>query len=459
MQLGSPTAGNFTVGGNGVNLFDYIAVTSPYERLNLFTRASYDLNDKTKVWATLGYSDVGGDYLLLPEMGTFQVKADNPFLTPTARAQLTALGATFPLTIGRILTDVGPEQYLHLKTDRQNKEGSIGIDGSLGGGWTYSAYYDHGELRNKQVVYNQRITANFNNAIDPVAGPGGVPICRANAVTITAPGCAPINLLGNGNISAAAVAYAFGAGTDVSTTKLDAGGIVFRAQPFSSWAGPVDIAFGADARREAIETNYIDPISLAGGRSTRNASPLDGKFDVKEGFGEINVPLLDIPDMLHVEANGAARYSDYSTSGGIWSWKYGATARVAHDLLARGTYSRDIRSPSINELYTKGTAGFANVQDPFVGQTQALVKNFAGGNPNLVPEIGHTLTLGGSYSPHYAPGLSFSLDYYDIEISGAIASISLQDTLTGCFARDPRDPTCGGVIARTPTGAIDSVQR
>jgi len=459
LVLGTPTAGNFTVGGGGENLFDYVAVSSPYQRSNLFSRFSYDLNDETKLWVNAGYSRVSGDFLLLPEMGTFQVKADNPFLTSTAKGQLAALGATYPLTLGRLLTDVGPGRYLHLKTDRQNKEASLGIDGALGGGWTYSAYFDHGELRNKQVVYNQRITANFNNAIDAVAGPGGVPICRANAVTTTAPGCVPINLLGSGNISAAAVAYAFGAGSDTTTTKLDAGGIVLRGQPISGWAGPIDVALGLEARREAIETNYIDPISLAGGRSTRNAAPLNGSFDVKEAFGEINVPLLDLPDLLHVEANGAARYSDYSTSGGIWSWKYGATARVAHDLLLRGTYSRDIRSPSISELYTKGTAGFSNVQDPFQGVTQALVKSFAGGNANLVPEIGYTMTVGSSWSPHQIPGLSFSVDYYDINIQQAIATLSLQDTLTGCFASNPRDPTCHGVVARTPGGAIDSVQR
>ena len=53
-----------------------------------------------------------------------------------------------------------------------------------------------------------------------------------------------------------------------------------------------------------------------------------------------------------VDLNGAARYSDYSTSGGIWSWKAGGTVRLFDDLLLRATRSRDIRSPSIGELFS-----------------------------------------------------------------------------------------------------------
>jgi iron complex outermembrane receptor protein len=457
--LGSQTAGNFTVGGNGQTLYDYLAVSSPYQRANLFTRASLDLNADTKVWMDVAYSDVWGSFPFFPATPIFSVKADNPFLTPAARAQLTALGATFPLTVGRILTDVGSEGYLGYKSDRQDIDVSIGIDGGLGHGWTYSAYYGHGELRDDEHLFNQQITANFANAIDAVTGPAGTPVCRVNAVTVTVPSCVPINLLGSGNVSAAAAAYSFGAAQAVTTQKLDTAGVVFRGQPFATWAGPVDLAVGAEYRKQSQANDYVDPTSLAGGFTSLNFAPVAGSFDVKEGFGEVNVPLLDLPDMLHIEANGAARYSDYSNSGGIWSWKYGATARVEQDLLLRGTYSRDIRSPGISELFsTKGT-NIGNAQDPFVGQTQANVVSFTGGNANLVPEIGHTLTVGGSYSPHYVPGLSVSIDYYDIDIKNAISTLSLQDTLNGCFERNPKDPTCGGIIARAADGTIASVAR
>jgi iron complex outermembrane receptor protein len=459
LQLGSQTAGNFTVGGNGQTLYDYVAVTSPYQRANLFSRASLDINADTKVWLNVGYTDVSSNFPFFPATPVFTVKADNPFLTSTARAQLAALGATLPLTVGRILTDVGSEGYMGYKSDRQTVDVSLGVDGGLGRGWTYSAYYGHGELRDDEHVFNQQITANFANAIDAVTGPAGAPVCRVNAAAVTVPACVPINLLGSGNISAAAANYAFGSAQQITTSKLDTAGVVVRGHPVSTWAGPVDIAAGAEYRKESQANDFVDPTSLAGGFTSLNFAPVGGSFDVKEGFGEVNAPLLDLPDLVHIEANGAARYSDYSNSGGIWSWKYGATARVVSDVLLRGTYSRDIRSPGINELFsTKGT-NIANAQDPFVGQTQANVVSFTGGYSKLVPEIGNTMTIGGSYSPHYVKGLSFSVDYYDIDIKDAISTLSLQDTLNGCFERDPKDPTCGGVITRTSTGTIASVTR
>jgi outer membrane receptor protein involved in Fe transport len=459
LVLGSPTAGNFTVGGNGQTIYDYIAVTSPYQRANLFSRGSLDINADTKAWLNLSYTDVWSNFPFFPATPIFAVKADNPFLTAGARAQLTALGATLPLTVGRILDDAGSQGYLNYKSDRQTYDVSTGIDGGLGHGWTYSAYFGHGESRTDEHLANQQITANFAKAIDAVAAPDGTPICRANAVTVTAPGCVPINLLGNGNISSAAVAYSFGSAQQITVSKLDTAGVVFRGQPFSTWAGPVDLAGGAEYRKQTQGVNFVDPTSLASGFTSLNFAPVAGAFTVKEGFGEVNVPVLDLPEVLHVEVNGAARYSDYSNSGGIWSWKYGATARVQQDLLVRSTYSRDIRSPGVSELFsTKGT-NIANAQDPFTGQTQANTVSFTGGNASLVPEVSHTFTVGGSYSPHYIPGLSASIDYYDIDIADAISTLSLQDTLNSCYAKNPNDPTCGGVISRTPTGTINFVTR
>ena len=464
LQLGSLTAGNFTVGGNGQTIYDYVAVSSPYQRANLFSRATFDLDDHTKLWANVNFSELWNDFPFFPATPIVSIKADNAFLTPTAKAQLAALGATYPFTLGRILADVGPEKYLGYKSDRQNVDVQVGIDGSVGlGGFTYSAYYGHGESRSDSHVYNQQITANFNNALDAVVGPSGTPVCRVNAVTVTVPSCVPINLLGSGNISAAAIAYAFGAAQQISINKLDTAGVVFRGTPFSSWAGPVDTAFGAEFRRESQAVPYVDPISLASGFASYNEPPpVNGSIDVSEGFGEVNLPVLDVPDVLHVELNGAcsATATTADERRCIWSWKYGAT-----EVASCMTYCcapptpRDIRSPGVNDLFSSRGTNISTAVDPFTGKTQANVVNFSGGNPNLVPEIGNTLTLGGSYSPHQIPGLSFSLDYYDIEISNALATLTLQDTLNTCFKTNPGDPTCGGIISRNTDGSIATANR
>ncbi|KTE13767.1 TonB-dependent receptor plug domain-containing protein [Sphingopyxis sp. H115] len=459
--LGSETSGQFTVGGNGQNIYDYVAVSSPYRRANIFARASYEISDAANIWIEGSYSSMKSSFGFFPETPIVLIRPDNGFLTPGAIGQLADAGVTNPFVLGRILDDVGPDKYLHYSSNRRQIEGAIGIEGSFGEGWKYNAYYDHGEIRNNQSLNNQRISARFDEAVDAVRVGNSV-VCRINAdadPTNDDPGCAPINLFGNGNISAEAVSYAFGGAQTIDTTKLDAVGAALSGQPFSTWAGPVDIAFGGEARWEEIANNYVDPMSMAGELSTLNFAPVNGGFNVKEVFGEINVPLLDIEGVARLEVNGAARYSDYSTSGGIWAWKTGGTLRLMDDLLLRAVYSRDIRSPSIAEYFTTRETNIASAQDPFVGAPQANVVSFTGGNPNLTPEISHTLTLGGSYSPHYIPGLRLSVDYYKIDIDNVITTLSLQDTINQCYQADPADPTCGGVIVRDGDGSIASVSR
>lgn len=463
--FGSVTQGVTTVGGGGQNIYDYVAVSTPYERINGFARASYDVTDSLKVWANFSYHRMTGRYGFFPETPTAVIMPDNAFLTQANRNRLAAAGVTGPFILGRVLDDVGPDRMMTFKYNRRNLEGAIGIEGSFGGGWKYNAYYDHGEVRIDQGLSNQRIKTRFNNGVDAVLV-GNTPTCRINADASTAnddPNCVPINLFGNGSISDKAAAWAFGGSRFIVTTTLDAAGASLSGQPFSTWAGPVDIAIGTDVRWEKQTTNYVDPLSLANALGTLNSSATNGSFSVKEAFAEVNVPLIDVTDAVKLEVNGAARYSDYSTSGGIWSWKTGGTLRIANDLLLRAVYSRDIRSPSITEYFLSRSTNIGNVIDPFpngsgaVNTPQANVVVYGGGNRNLTPEISHTLTLGGSYSPGFFPGFRLSVDYYQIDIDNVITTVTAQDLLRQCYAANPSDRTCNGIITRLPNGGIESM--
>jgi iron complex outermembrane recepter protein len=459
--LGSVTKGLTTVGGGGQNTFDYTAVSAPYERINTFARASYDVTDSLKLWAQFGFHRMTGNYGLYPETATAVIMPDNAFLTQANRDRLATAGITGPFVLGRFLDDVGPDKMMKLKYNRRNLEGAIGLEGTFGDGWKYNAYYDHGEVRISQRLNNQRIKANFANGVDSVLV-GNTPTCRINADANpdnNDPDCMPINLLGNGNISNEAANWAFGGSHLIATIKLDTAGASLSGQPFATWAGPVDIAVGTDVRWEEQVTNYVDPLSLANALGTLNSSRTNGGFNVKEAFAEVNVPLLDAEGVARFEINGAARYSDYSTSGGIWSWKTGGTLRLVNDLLLRAVYSRDIRSPSIGEYFTGRSVGQGTVQDPFRdNDVQAGVTVYTGGNRDLTPEISHTLTLGGSYSPHYVPGFRLSVDYYDIDIDNVITTVPAQSLLIRCHEADPADPTCGGIITRKPNGDIELIQ-
>jgi len=462
--FGSVTSGGTTVGGGGQNTYDYVAVSAPYKRINAFARASYELTDSLNVWAQFSFHRMTGNYGLFPETAadlSTVIMPDNAFLTQQNRQQLAAAGINGAFILGRFLDDVGPDRMLSLKYNRRNLEGAIGFEGTFGDGWKYDAYYDHGEIRISQQVKNQRIKSRFAAGVDSVLV-GNTPTCRINADASTTnddPNCVPINLFGNGNISDKAAAWAFGGAHLIATIKLDAAGASVSGQPFATWAGPVDIAVGTDVRWEKQTTDYVDPLSRANALSVLNSSATNGSFNVKEVFAEVNVPLLDAEDVARLEINGAARYSDYSTSGGIWSWKTGGTLRLVNDLLLRAVYSRDIRSPSIAEYFTTRSVGIGTVVDLYRGPNviQNGVTVYGGGNRNLTPEISHTLTVGGSYSPHYIPGLRLSVDYYDIDIDNVITSIPAQTLIAQCVASKPSDPTCGGVIVRKPNGEIESM--
>lgn len=455
--VGSPSNATDMVGGNSRSQSDYYPIASQYKRYNIYGRLTYDISDAAKIWIDGTFSRVTSAFAAYPEVirssttSGLLIRSDNAFLSPTVRA---ALGGTTGFYFGRIFADVGPQRYHGNDQKRDTVEGAIGIDGSLGDTWKYDAYYDHGEYRNRSDSTDQRITANLVNAVDAVLSPTtGQPVCRI-ALTNPTTTCSPINLFGEGNISPAAVAYAFGDATSVYTTKLDATGVSLRGEPFSLWAGPVSIAIGAEARWESVRSSGIDAISAVGGFALQNYTPLSGSFSVKEGFAEVAVPVVEAGNFLKIDLNGAARYSDYSNSGGIWSWKAGGTARILNDLRLRAVYSRDIRSPTITELYSTRGVGIGNISDPFRGGAVSPYISYTGGNPDLKPEIAHTLTLGGAYTPSWIPGLNLSVDSYRITIDGVVGTLSAQDAVNQCFAGNA---VACSTITRDSAGAISSL--
>ncbi|BBF68000.1 TonB-dependent receptor domain-containing protein [Sphingomonas bisphenolicum] len=423
-QYGSQISGTTMVGGEGVATNDEYSLTNPYQRVNSYARASFEVGDAT-FWADGSYSRIWAKYPFYAESGTYTLSATNPYLSQAIQSQLAAAKET-TVKVGRVFEDYGYRTFGYY---RQNIEGAIGVDGSFADGqWRYSAYYSHGENRNMQSYDNQINGSKLTNALDAVTDANGNIVCRVTLTNANS-GCSPLNILGTGTASQPAIDYVFGdVARVVYTTKLDTTGASLRGDPFSTWAGPVSVAFGAEARWEEQVTNSLDAVSAAKGFSRFNFSPLDGGFNVQEAFGEVAVPLLDQP-FSKLDINGAARYSHYSTSGGIWSWKLGLTDRIFDTLLIRASRSRDIRSGSLAELFTTSTTSFTTVAEN--GSTYSITR-YGGGNANLKPEIGSTLTLGAVFTPTFLPGFNLSVDYYDIKLKDAITSLGAQDVVSGC---------------------------
>ncbi len=437
-------SGSSMIGGEGVSSTDEYALSNPYQRVNVYARASFAVGD-AKFWVDGNFSRIWATYPFYAESGTYTLSATNPFLSQTIRNQLAAAGET-SIKVGRVFEDYGYRTFGYY---RNNAEGAAGVDGTIGK-WRYSVYYDHGELRNMQSYVNQITGANLTKALDAVTDSSGNIVCRV-ALTDPTTACRPLNILGTGTASKAAIDYVFGAkARAVYTTKLDSTGASLRGDAFDTWAGPVSVAVGGEARWEKMVTNSLDATSAASGFSRFNFSPLNGGFNVQEGFGEVAVPLLN-ESFSKLDFSGAARYSHYSTSGGIWSWKLGLTDHITDNLLLRVSRSRDIRSGSLSELYTTLTTSFTTVAEN--GHTYSVTR-YGGGNAALKPEIGSTLTIGAVLTPTFIPRFNLSVDYYDIKIRGAIVSLAAQDIISGCASGN--SSLCSQIV-RDSTGAPTTI--
>ncbi len=183
----------------------------------------------------------------------------------------------------------------------------------------------------------------------------------------------------------------------------------------------------------------------------------------------------------------------------------GGTWAPIDGLRFRGTYARAVRAPNIFELFSPVSTGLTNLtDDPCAsvndvgadlpnrgtltgellavclaqGATAANVQAIAqpiagqanstgGGNLDLQPEKSTSWTVGAVFQPDFVPGLSLSLDYYHIRITGAITAPNPDDAITACFgpvnAQGNYTPAAGAstseactVIGRDPlTGGLN----
>lgn len=419
---------NLMIGGERNDIAAFIPLAADVKNRNVFARLSYEVLEGVTAFAegSYGTSDVFNPAVHQFKLGNLTIQRDNAFLPESIRAQMTAAGLT-QLIYGTWNQDIGK---LEVVNEFETYRVVGGIDAKLGGSWTLNGYYQYGRTNAYNAVENQTITARYNQAIDAVRDASGNIACRNPAN-----GCVPLNIIGTGVASQAAIDWLTGTPERDSKIEQHVAALSVQGEPFSTWAGPVSVAVGGEYRKEST-AETVDPLSLTSSYFSGNFKPVNGSYDVKEGFLEVVVPLAkDVPFAQALDLNGAVRATEYSTSGFVTTWKVGATWKPFNDLLIRAVRSRDIRAPNIADL-------FANVQvtqtvtDPFNGgRTDTVAAFLSSGNPDLAPERANNLGVGAVFSPNFLPGFQVSLDYYRIDIDGAITTLasSSQQAVDLCF--------------------------
>ncbi len=261
--------------------------------------------------------------------------------------------------------------------------------------------------------------------------------------------------------STAAINYTQGQAhlREVGTQSIFGGSIT--GEPFSDWAGPVSLALDAEFRHES-DYGFNDPISQQTGFFSTNFFPYFGSQHVAEGAIETVVPLLkDAPFAKELDLNGGARATDYSTSGYVTTYKFGVEYAPINDFRFRATYSEDIRAPNLYNLFGLSN-GHGTTTDPFAGNVNVPSYTITSGNPDLKPEKAHQYEIGVVIQPEEIPGLNISVDYWHINITGAIATVGAVFELQQCYNTriagtfTGTSPYCA-LIQRNPDGSLYSV--
>jgi iron complex outermembrane receptor protein len=359
------------------------------------------------------------------------LKVDNAFIPDEIRARIPA-GTTL-LQIGAWTIDLPLVSTENEHFVNRNVIGATGAFDAFGKDWSWDLYFQNGYSRNS-ITAGGGITneVRWAQAVDAVRHPTtGRIVCRS---TLTNPtdGCVPFNVLGIGVNSEAAKNFVLTPGHMYQKLTQNVWAATVTGEPFDLWAGPVSMALNVEHRKEKVGgINEND--DQFNNTFSGNYKPAKGKYSVTEGAVELIVPLAKGESWAdNWDLSLAARATDYSTSGYVTTWKVGTTYTPIPDVKFRVTRSRDIRAPNLSELYLPGTFGRGNQFDPFSNTTHQ-VNNITTGNTNLRPEKGDTLGIGVVLQPTFVPGLSFSVDYWNIKIKDAIQGIGTANVINFCY--------------------------
>jgi outer membrane receptor protein involved in Fe transport len=447
----------FCVGGDNSGAVGIGAsLQSAVERLVGFGRIGFSFNDDNEVYATVNLAQVKSSNQPNPgsSRSGLTISCANPFVPASIQAACNDNGITsFKYGLG----DAFLANPL-VRPKRNQERFVLGAEGKLnlfGTDWHYDNYYEHGQNTTDIHVFNMPLNPRYSQAIQAISL-NGQTVC-ADAVA-RANGCVPINVFGNVTPSAEALAYSVPVAGPFQHTHQteDAVSVATDGEPFSSWAGPVSVAFGAEYRREFYRVTAdpygngvspespnsaaypADPVVSTSGANWYAGNYHDGhgEYHVTEAFIETNLPFLDSESFGKANLNTAGRWTDYSTSGVVYTWKIGGSWQTPYSpLRLRAVVSRDVRAPNLSELFAAPVSttlpGFTN---PFTNTALTVIQNQVG-NAALKPEVARNTEFGlVLMNPEGLPGFSASVDYYRIEVDGLISALTAQQEVNFCFA-------------------------
>lgn len=450
---GDPLAFNFATDYYNYAPINYLQI--PLRRVSGGAMLNYDLSDRLEFYAELQYAQNSATQILapVPAIGFFEINPDNPILTP-ATQQLFA-DNLIPLGPGRVgmvfsrrMLDLGGRV---IKSERDYSRVVAGLRGDINDTWDFDVWVTYTKGEETELFLNSASYERMQQGllVDPATG----------QCFDTSGGCVPLNLFGEGNLSAEGLDFIrYAPFENLTSRNQELVSAYVRGAPFESWAGPINMAFGAEWRADEGEFQADAALFTNDALGYFPRASVNGSESVAEVFIEASIPLLQdtsIAEYLGLEIG--ARYSDYKNAGGVNTWKIGGEWQFPSPVRLRAMLQRSVRAPNVEEAYTEqgsflssfsgnnplfdvcsasnnpvgsgfGDACVASgVPASQLGVYEATLNTSTlytfGGNPDLTPETADTFTAGFVIDLEWLQGVQVSVDYFDLRVEDTIGGL------------------------------------
>jgi outer membrane receptor protein involved in Fe transport len=493
-----PISPFFQIAGDATLQDDYLGYSTILPEIdrtafNVFFK--HEFSDRVELFSEVKYVASEVSNLSQPSFDFFLfLDQANPFIPAALQ------GVPMPdggLYVSRDHIDMGIRGD---EIERETERIVLGVRGEATSWADYDVSFVWGSTTVTADQTNNRFNDRFFAALDVIDN-GGVPDCRVNVDPTSTPAdfpdpitytpgdgtCEPLNLFGDGAPSAQAIDWIMNTTTAVDEIEQRVLSGYLTGDVGSLPAGPISWAFGGEYREESSESRP-DPFETAGATFGNVILPNSGEFDVKEVFGELNLPLLTgKTGAQDLSLDAAFRYSDYSTIGSTNTWELGAQWAPIQAVTFRATVAEAVRAPNIAEVFGAENQTFEFIVDPcdvgevptgtqyrqancaailtpfgidpnaFVDPNSSSVAGVSSGNPNIREESADTRTIGIVFRPSFAEGLTFAIDYYDIELKDAVQTVGPEEIAERCVDAPTLANDFCPLIDRDPTtGAIES---
>lgn len=471
----------------------------PMTRYSLVSRVNYEVNSNLSLYFEGLYTHydtteqsnpaVAGSSCCTPLV----VPVTNPFIP----ADLATILASRPhptasFSITQALYDFGTRD----EEDQYNVyQFTLGAKGSLPfNDVTWNAYASRGEMQDNATLTGYASSAALNTLLS--APGGGTGICAGG-----------YDPFGIHPLSASCYAYLNRVAHNSEDLAQDVVELDTQGRLFNLPAGEARFAAGADYRDNSYSFSPDSEIAIGDLANTPAEQASSGSENVKEVYLELLAPLVrDLPLAKAVNLDAGYRYSSYSISGGVSTYKVDFDWKVDDWFGLRGGYDHATRAPSVGDLFEAvtgsqvsiGNAGAFGSGDPcdstsaYLNPTknpnaskvaalctaQGVPTGFVNiqprpastteGNLNLQPESADTFSIGGIFRSRFSNPLiskaSLSIDYYHIAVSKTMGTIGGNAILDDCYSATT-NPTfstsnyyCQLISRNSGTGLIANIQ-